>query len=232
MVPLLPPRKLYKFVHEWIIMKGKAWGALEGPPGNSYIARWYKSFYKSQDANEFALDAWWVFLDKLSGQRGLVLYAQREFVNSWFRDFNHVGVQNLEDTNCPWDWDHIHAQKWIKRKWNVDTALKEWHSSIGNLRIWPMELNRSDSDAVPRAKLSKPDAANNPLFQRYELETGADILRASFIDGNDGFVEIDEECDIKKKGDIQKIRHSILMRMLSLYQHWFDELRLAVYFSG
>jgi hypothetical protein len=157
MVPLLPPRNLRKFVKESLIQKGTAWERLESPSGHNYIARWYKSYYESyyesQRASEIALDAWWVFLDKLSQQRGLVLYAQRDTVNAWFPEFNHLGVQELEDTNCPWDWDHIHAQKLIHRKWNVDTALREWHGSIGNLRVWPMELNRSDSDDEPCVKL-------------------------------------------------------------------------------
>jgi hypothetical protein len=231
MLPLLPPGKLAKFVQEWIITKGKGWDSLEDPLGNSYIVHWYKSYYQSQAAKGIALDAWWVFLDKLGTQRGLVLYAQRAFVNRWFSNFNHVGVQNLEDTNCPWDWDHIHAQKLIKGKWNVDTALKEWHSSIGNLRIWPMELNRSDSDLPPSAKLGDPDPASNPFFQRYELKNSADILQASFIGEKEAFSDIDEDCDIKKKkGGTRRIRQAILVRMLSLYRHWFDELRLAEYF--
>ena len=62
-----------------------------------------------------------------------------------------------------------------------------------------MELNRSDADSVPTAKLSDPDTANNPLFRRYELDNSADILRASFISETDGFVNIDEKCNIKKR---------------------------------
>jgi hypothetical protein len=229
MLPLLPPRRLSLFLSENLIKKGTPWDSLENP-GNSYITRWYRSFYGTSRASDFASEAWWLFLDKLSAQRGLVLYAQREFVDKWFANFNHVGVQNLEDTNCPWDWDHIHAQKFIKRKWSVDKALKEWHSSIGNLRIWPMELNRSDADAVPSEKLNPPDADSNPLFQMYKLVDGTEILRASFIDGKAGFVEIGEECDIKTNSATRMIRHAILMRMLALYRHWFDELRLAKLF--
>ena len=230
MVPLLPPRKLGKFLNEFIVMKGTPWESLENPQGNSYIARWYKNYYESARASDFASEAWLVFLDKLSLQRGFVLYAQREFVGKWFGGFNHVGVQNLEDTNCPWDWDHIHAQKLIKRKWNVDKSLREWHSSVGNLRIWPMELNRHDADAVPSTKLSPSEVDGNPLFERYELANGTDILRASFIDSKGGFVDISEDCDIKKKAGTRSIRHAVLMRVLELYRHWFEELRLARFF--
>ncbi len=229
MLPLLPPGRLSKYLQEWVITKGKAWDDLEDPSGNSYIAQWYRAYYKSHATKSIAIDAWWEFLDKLGTQRGLVLYAQREFVNRWFSNFNHAGVQNLEDTNCPWDWDHIHAQRLIKRKWNVDTALREWHSTIGNLRIWPMELNRSDSDLPPSEKLA-PEADSNPFLEKYELESSAKILHASFIGDKEPFADIDGECDIKKKSATRMIRRAILMRMLSLYRHWFDELRLAEYF--
>lgn len=93
-----------------------------------------------------------------------------------------------------------------------------------------MELNRSDADTVPSKKLGPPDDDANPLFQRYELAGGADIRRASFIDDKGGFVEIGEECDIKTKLGTRMVRRAVLMRMLALYRHWFDELRLAKFF--
>ncbi len=93
-----------------------------------------------------------------------------------------------------------------------------------------MELNRSDADTVPSKKLGPPDDDANPLFQRYELADGTDILRASFIDDKGGFVKIDEGCDIKTKPGTHRVRHAVLMRMLALYQHWFDGLRLKKFF--
>jgi hypothetical protein len=231
MIPLLPPSKLWKWVEEWIIRKGKAWDKLPDPSGHSYIAQWYKAYYKSQTRERIAFVAWLEFLDKLRTQRGFVLYAQRECLGKWFSSFNHVGVQNLEDTNCPWDWDHIHAQKFIKRKWFADPALKEWHSTIGNLRIWPMELNRSDSDSCPGAKLGEPDA-DSKCFHRYELNTSGDILRASFIADKESWADIDADCDIKNRKATRRIRKAILTRMLCLYRSWFDNLLLAEYFPS
>ena len=230
MLPLLPPKKLRRFFRVLIINRGTEYDEIEDPPDKSYIAHWYKRYYNSPSTTRFAVVAWWEFLDKLETQRGLILYAQRAFVNKWFSDFNHIGVQNLEDTNCPWDWDHIHAQKLIKHKRNVDVALKEWHSSIGNLRIWPMELNRSDLDLPPSEKLTDPDAESNPFIEKYELTDSADILHASFIGKKEAFADIDEDCDIKSESGARLVRHAILTRMLSLYRHWFDELRLAEFF--
>jgi hypothetical protein len=55
-------------------------------------------------------------------------------------------------------------------------------------------------------------------------------VEASFIDGNGGFTDIGEECDIRKRGDTRQIRRAIVMRMVSLYREWFNELRLAEFF--
>ena len=230
MLPLLPPARLSKFLMVWIVERGTEWDELPEPPSNSFVARWLGRYYQSRATTSFALDAWWEFCARSRRSGGLVLYAQRAFVNKWFGTFNHLGIQNLEDTNCPWDWDHIHAQNLIKRKWKIDVALREWHSSIGNLRIWPMELNRSDSDLLPSEKLSDPDSDGNPFFDQYELRESADILEASFISPQEGFAAIDEDCDIKSKGGAAMIRRAIQRRMLSLYQHWFYELRLSKYF--
>jgi hypothetical protein len=57
-----------------------------------------------------------------------------------------------------------------------------------------------------------------------------DILRASCIGDGKTFGDIGEDCDIKNKGAARMIRQAILRRMVSLYRHWFDELRLAEYF--
>lgn len=93
-----------------------------------------------------------------------------------------------------------------------------------------MELNRSDADAVPSAKLNPRFDNGNPSFERYGLGNRSDILRASFIDGASVFQEIDDDCDIKQKAGKLIVRRAVLSRMLAMYQHWFDELHLAKFF--
>lgn len=80
-------------------------------------------------------------------EKGLVLYAQRHFLAHWYPPETLM----LDDRSIPFDWDHIlPAQK--GRVHNVAQCLKEVFNSIGNLRAWPYELNRSDQDRTPAEK--------------------------------------------------------------------------------
>jgi hypothetical protein len=55
----------------------------------------------------------------------------------------------MEDINRPWDYDHIHASNLIANKKHIPGIIRKWHHSIGNLRSWPLELNRADQDCSP-----------------------------------------------------------------------------------
>jgi len=230
MLPLARPSDLEKHLLECVVDAGTNWDELEDLAGSSRLYRWYKEHYEVHRQGDLAIYAWRAFLDKLWNQRGLVLYAQRESVAKWFCEFVHFGTQNLEDTNCPWDWDHIHPQNLIKRKWGVDRALKDWHSSIGNLRVWPLELNRSDSDTDPSEKLGKLDPEGNSFYETYELATAHDIREASFITDAQGWCSISKNTDVRKGADAKRIRKAIVARAVEMYRHWFENLRLREFF--
>jgi len=80
----------------------------------------------------------------------LVLYAQRDFL---FKIFHHKQY-HLDDTNVPFDWDHIYPHKLISGKKHVPKLIKDFYNSIGNFRAWPYELNRMDSDDTPFKKFN------------------------------------------------------------------------------
>ena len=87
-----------------------------------------------------------------SERRELVLFAQRQFINAEFGDFNQM--ENLEDSNVPWDFDHIYPTAWVYKKWNVPQSIKNWLWKIGNIRAISLEQNRSESDHVSPGRLS------------------------------------------------------------------------------
>src|SRR5262249_60312987 len=57
--------------------------------------------------------------------------------------------------------------------------IKEWHRSIGNLRAWPLEINRALGDAVPRIKLETP--MRQEKAPPYYLPDVQALRMASFI---------------------------------------------------
>ena len=197
----------------------------------STIARWYKKkfgkFSGLRGGNR-GEEAWWAFFNGTLNQRNLVLYAQRECVRNWFPRFEQWSEDNFEDTNCPWDWDHIHPESSIKGKRKLLSVLKDWHSSIGNLRAWPLELNRSDSDDQPASKLAF-DPDNPGFFRQFELASTEEIRSASFV--TDAWMKLDEELNVKKTEDAKLVVKAIILRVVDLYRHWYDELEIGEIFS-
>jgi hypothetical protein len=237
MLPLIPPRVMARFLNDSVVKSGKPWEEVANFDRKSQrqscqnLCRWYKRNYRSEgdDADTFGREAWKAFIEKLWSARPLLLFAQRHALKRWFPDFAKFDVQNFEDTNCPWDWDHIYPQNAIKHKQNVDQALKDFHNSIGNLRVWPFELNRADSDKSPSTKLLDPAVEAKSEFAMFGIETRDDILKMSFISDTD-FCGIDNSIDIKSKAGAQKLRFLLIGRIVELYDHWYRALRLEEVF--
>jgi hypothetical protein len=143
------------------------------------------------DRNEQFRDAWMNFLSRIWSENQLIDYAQRDRLIRWFPSFDPTLPDQMEDINRPWDYDHIHAYNFVKGKKDLPSVVKDWHNCIGNLRAWPMELNRADQDIAPRVKLSWPDTSNVPSSQdshlssipeaRYLMQSEVDIRQASFV---------------------------------------------------
>lgn len=89
----------------------------------------------------------------IMGQEHFLLYAQRRYLDKWFRD----ELFDLDDTNIPYDYDHILPQSWIqgkgKQKIMQELRDKAVYGSIGNLRAWPYSLNRKDQDNSLQKKI-------------------------------------------------------------------------------
>jgi hypothetical protein len=130
-----------------------------------------------QDRDEVLRSAWGEFLDRLWNERRLLQYVQRDWLLEWFSDYDPTLPDQIEDVNQPWDYDHIHPRSLVQGKWRVPSVVRDWHSSIGNLRIWPLELNRSDQDDLPCRKLAEIGEAEG----RYKINSIMDLRKASLI---------------------------------------------------
>lgn len=79
--------------------------------------------------------------------KDILLYAQREFLNTFFDKYLSESGNTWEDHNVPWDYDHIIPQEWINSQRGGSIPFcKKWLNSIGNLAAIPYEVNRSKSN--------------------------------------------------------------------------------------
>lgn len=183
------------------------------------------------------------FLDTLWGAKtSLLLYAQREWLQYWFPNFNPSLPEMMEDKNRPWDIDHILPQSYFSYRRDIPQSVKDWGNAIGNLRAWPLEANRADGDTTPKKKLTYVSLEE----KRYGIRDDSDERAASFIDDNlDWDLWQNAAPTTDKAGE--EVCHSrylandladqysdhrvaaitaIVLRFIALYRHWYEELRL------
>lgn len=117
------------------------------------ITDYYKSIKQEKVESQNANGYFSSFIHIIQHCRELVLFAQRGYINKSFGDFNQM--ENIEDTNTPWDWDHIYPREWEHRKVYCNPAIKYWNNTNGNLRAISLEQNRSESNNLsPGERLS------------------------------------------------------------------------------
>lgn len=218
---------LNKELGEWLkkLIIVKSAPSTDGSDSNSEVA--------DMDAeNEVRLRLmWYRILDKMWAHRPLVDYAQREWLLKWFPTFDPTLPGQMEDVNRPWDYDHIHPASHIVNK--VPSVIREWHQSIGNLRAWPLELNRGDQDDSPESKLGSFEDVLS-YFKGMQPE---DLRTASFIDEWEwqqlkmsvpsNPVDKHYLSDPKSADQRNALLCATTSRFCRLYRHWYVELEIG-----
>jgi hypothetical protein len=180
------------------------------------------------------------FADKIFFNRDLILYSQRKFLSDIF----DKKLYDLDDTNLPFDWDHICPQRLIHKKPQIPNIIKVWYQSIGNLRAWPYSLNRIDQDTCPAKKL---DPLNRKWFDE-DTQSDLDISKgkwSNFIGLNKHMIlhenELNNkllswsfcqkswlECDVEEniKKHYKQVFTLIRDRSLDMIGKWYQDLEI------
>jgi hypothetical protein len=148
------------------------------------------------------------FVNKLFYEKSLVLFAQRDYINREFRDFNQL--DELEDTDAPWDWDHIYPDSWIYNKKNILATIREWNWCIGNFRAISLSQNRSENNSLsPAERLDDEEVRGISFVLDNDWEYWGKIVNRT-----------------KDKDDIQNLYCAISIRMINIYKEWYDKLKI------
>jgi hypothetical protein len=186
---------------------------------------------------ESALTACNHFFSVLWDCHPLLLFAQRKWIASWFPHFNPALPEFMEDKNRPWDYDHLHPQSYLRSDGGnslrgIPQVIKDWHGSIGNLRAWPLEINRSDGDSTPGLKLDSVA----PIERRYGLIQQKHKLEASFVENDElelwqqSLPAESNKWYLKAAGAHDQrcaLVRAIVDRFNRIYREWYQSLRLA-----
>lgn len=147
-------------------------------------SNWYtRAIKKIGDESEAQVSerreaSWQTLVSRTTRNTELVLYAQRQYLAKWYPEFDPTSPTQLQDTEQPWDLDHIHPQNYVQGVNNIPPIIKAWHSTIGNVRAWPSEINRAQHDLDPASKLKVP---NSQEIANYDVMTSAVLCAASAV---------------------------------------------------
>ena len=240
-----PLHQFWEKWNRWDWMSGRLTGEL---------SRWYKDCFQELwqrigNENEEALnpdakyqEAWTQFINSLWNERSVLLYAQRASLESWFPDYDSSQPDQLEDMNRPWDYDHIHPQRYLRNdkgnsQRNIPNIIWDWHGSMGNFRAWPLEANRADSDTSPAKKFNEV----SEIERHYDMRTPEDKRRASFVHDDDWIhwqKSVPDADDFPRQylarpsdngcgACRQELVHAITIRFVALYREWYESLEVG-----
>ncbi|ASK28807.1 hypothetical protein CEY12_01205 [Chryseobacterium sp. T16E-39] len=116
------------------------------------VVKFYENVKKESYTVDKIDDFFSEFVGKIRHNKSLILLAQRNYINSKFGDYNQM--EDIEDTNVPWDWDHIYPSEWVYRKQYCNQGIKDWNNTNGNFRALALEQNRSERNIEsPKSRL-------------------------------------------------------------------------------
>ena len=146
----------------------------------------------------------------------------------------------MDDTNAPFDWDHISPYKLQTRK-GLPNPIKDFYNTIGNRRAWPYSLNRTDQDSVPAIKLNPLRGLTVQIEKLEEIEKSWDL----FISKHNDLIKYREqlsdcilswskcstnwlkcEVDDLKYGNWKMVYQLINERSLSIIEDWYNSLKI------
>lgn len=165
-------------------------------------------------------------------KRELLFWTQRKFIAT--SGFFKESFFHLEDSNVPFDWDHISANNFIKNIKKQDRAkpLSDIYQMPGNFRVWPFQLNRFDSDHVPAKKFNIDLMTENAktflkkgAFRDLcdSAEINMRLLDASFCEKE--WVRFEEEGWLGHNGKILKDRwHDIYALIFNRWKRMYEEI--------
>lgn len=133
------------------------------------------------DLTEAERESWKGFLN-FRENRELLLYAQRDFLARRFHDYDPARKDLWEAHNRPWDFDHILASYYFYNRKDGSTyrgVCGQWGYTIGNLRAWPSEENRSDKADTAADKIETDEQHMDSFLTKEEAKafSGGDKVR-------------------------------------------------------
>ena len=143
--------------------------------------------------------------------REMLLYAQRHYLHVRFPDYDPARRDLWAEHNRPWDYDHLLASNYLynRRTGKFRSAAQQFLNTIGNLRAWPFEENRSD-----QWDSSKIGQDGKRLQESFLLKDELDAFSGG------------DQVRLDKEG-ARAFMEACRTRMLRIYGEWYTSMDIA-----
>ena len=226
-LPLIQPARLETFLRSRVIPFEHSDHTLKNEEGTLDIWNFFLSRIPAEK-EDLIPAAWNEFLWKLlssntNRNKSFILLAQREYIQREFFDFNQL--EDLQDTNTPWDWDHIFPRSWA---WNGSALVKEWLNRIGNFRAMSLTDNRHENNNL------SPSVRFTPKL--YKLESDIDERFRRIL--NDYCVDFEKDLPYWKKIDTwcnraqgdqnfeRNYASAVIARSVNIYRKFYNLFKI------
>lgn len=152
-----------------------------------------------------------LFINKLRDQNELLVYAQRDYIETVFDGFDPSNKLMWKGHNRPWDYDHILPSQNLNGTGSrrsmpkYHEVCKAWQQSIGNLVAVDFSFNRSSQHTV--------DA-----YKKYAEKDGIKVFSKNLPD----FV-----INLDSADELDRSRRFVLAaknRLVAIYEEWYNTL--------
>jgi hypothetical protein len=123
----------------------------------------------TEKAIQDAIKYWNNITQPVFWKRDFLIISQREYFNDQFGEY--MAFEGIEDTNKPWDWDHIYPNSWVYSKRYISVLVKWLVNTNGNYRALSFNENRSQSNnESPEFRFrNKPKIQSNSFINENDL---------------------------------------------------------------
>lgn len=135
-----------------------------------YLKYNFKDDIDVEKAIQNAIQCWNNIMTPLFWKRDFLIVSQRDYFNHEFGEY--MAFEGIEDTNKPWDWDHIYPNSWVYSKRYISVLVKWLVNTNGNYRALSYNENRSQSNnESPEYRFrNKPIIQSNSFIKENDLK--------------------------------------------------------------
>jgi hypothetical protein len=161
-----------------------------------------------------AVSYWVELCTFLFRNKHCLIIAQREYFEREFGEY--MEFEGIEDTNRPWDWDHIYPNSWVYKKHKISSLVKNLVSTTGNYRALSFNENRGQNNHhSPQSRFH-----NNVKAQEDSFVKSSDL---------DHWLELSNEDS--RLVDLEKIGHfvkAVFNRVNNIYSECYSVITESV----